>query len=87
MGNRAEQIRYKQQLKKGINLNLLIVGINDLGKKTFINTLINQPYYNINNPITRTSRLNTADSSDSKTTDYFDSSEFSIETNTFGMFE
>ena len=87
MGNRAEHIRYKQQLKKGINLNLLVVGINDLGKKTFINTLINQPYYKINSPTIRSSRLNTAESNDSKTTDYFDSSEFSIETNTFGMYQ
>ena len=50
----AEQIRHKKKLKKGINFNLLVVGVNDLGKKTFINTLINQPYYQINQPIPNT---------------------------------
>lgn len=84
----AEQIRHKKKLKKGINFNLLVVGVNDLGKKTFINTLINQPYYQINQPIPNTSQSSIAGTSSSKSfQDSSNNNELSIETNSFGMFE
>lgn len=84
----AEQIRHKKKLTKGINFNLLVVGVNDLGKKTFINTLINQPYYQINQPIPNTSQSSIAGTSSSKSSqDSSNNNELSIETNSFGMFE
>ena len=82
----AEQIRHKKKLKKGINFNLLVVGVNDLGKKTFINTLINQPYYQINQPIPNTSHSSIAGTSNSEFSENSsNNNEFSIETNSFGM--
>ena len=82
----AEQIRHKKKLKKGINFNLLVVGVNDLGKKTFINTLINQPYYQINQPIPNTSHSSIASTSNSEFSENSsNNNEFSIETNSFGM--
>ncbi|KGQ85213.1 hypothetical protein MEO_04140 [Candida albicans P94015] len=80
----AEQIRHKKKLKKGINFNLLVVGVNDLGKKTFINTLINQPYYQINQPIPNTSHSSIAGTSNSEFSENSsNNNEFSIETNSF----
>lgn len=36
-----EQIRQRRINKKGINLTILLIGENGIGKKTFINTLCN----------------------------------------------
>ncbi|RLV91716.1 U3 small nucleolar RNA-associated protein 13 [Spathaspora sp. JA1] len=43
----AEQIRHKKQAKRGISFNILIAGENDLGKKTFINSLCNRISYDL----------------------------------------
>ncbi|EMG46553.1 Meiotic septin, putative (Sporulation-regulated protein, putative) [Candida maltosa Xu316] len=77
----AENIRQKQKLIKGVNFNLLVVGVNDLGKKTFINTLIQKQYYQAGTNEANSNciyKSNTNESSD--TLDY---SDFSIETNSF----
>ncbi|EGW31041.1 uncharacterized protein SPAPADRAFT_68254 [Spathaspora passalidarum NRRL Y-27907] len=42
-----EQIRLRKQAKRGINFNILIAGENDLGKKTFINSLCDRECYNL----------------------------------------
>ncbi|CUM63721.1 uncharacterized protein PRCAT00001305001 [Priceomyces carsonii] len=40
-----EQIRQHKINRKGILLNLLLVGEEGIGKKTFLNTLCNQKYF------------------------------------------
>lgn len=42
-----EQIRQRRINKKGITFNLLLIGENGIGKKTFINTLCNQYVFEV----------------------------------------
>ncbi|KAK6201267.1 uncharacterized protein RJT21DRAFT_85156 [Scheffersomyces amazonensis] len=42
----AEEIRQRKFTKRGLSLNVLLVGENGTGKKTFINTLSNRNYFN-----------------------------------------